>query len=835
MINKIISAIKDKVFRDTDVLHSKVNDFELYKSQVDDLHNHYATYIEPLKDNIVKSVQEDAHFAELNALYSTYKILSCDLSKAIAERVETLRDAEKKFKFESKISKSLNKKRHEMPQVDPDNVTEFIKHFDDKVGVSSVKRKLNQLKPSQNEFDKDKILHFISEYENSDKQPKKVKYIISDDNYLLDGHHRWAAALELQNENSPVECYKINLPADDLIKQSNKLKMTKNVDIDDKTFKKAIVTIALAKTQGFLNNEILDIIKAKTAILVPVNKTVIRDGKAFNQIFWVAPNKVSKYRGRTIRKQPEDVDNTDIRTVNEALDPARYKIQVEDDSITNVGDFVDVKYIGKTSKAKFEFEGLRVVKVTENSISVEIPRLTSTNATYKNGADVVFRKGAVITIPKYNNKHWNLDNNYKLKLSQEDRDNRLKGLTFLTHMQDFARKAQRKGYDVYSDALTMTEEQIKAKYSPYFAKYGKTFNPIQMFDECKEAILKHFGEDTFVEAYWNQNNFGIDAYKNGSKVLHTHRTFASGDYNLPPMCKKLVSHSYFAISKKKYWGGGLGKELFCAYYEQYKKMGIDGLIVHPGLESGPYVWPSYAFYSPVQLATHLLDYFKAGQSREVKTHYVEMEPDVEYAKIEDSKIWIKYKDAEFPIDVTNEKDYSPEDRETITKIDGEIEELKKQKEQLELGVGDIVSQEVTDQISHIDRKLVYKEQEKRAITKVQRYKRGSDGDIIDITKCRQHTISAEEEAEALRVFNKWKAANPNATLFKSTIWTKNPMLRDASKVAYLNGDRSYDWGHHVVNMNNPSHRQDFEDSIKYDKYLKKKNARASQQPVSARA
>ena len=105
------------------------------------------------------------------------------------------------------------------------------------------------------------------------------------------------------------------------------------------------------------------------------------------------------------------------------------------------------------------------------------------------------------------------------------------------------------------------------------------------------------------------------------------------------------------------------------------------------------------------------------------------------------------------------------------------------------------------------------------IRMVNKYAADSTG-VFEPAKTVTHTISAEEEAEARRVFAEFKLTNPNAKNFPSTRWTKNPILRQASKVAYLaTGGGGV---HHVVDLKNEAHRKDFEHSIGYQKHLQLK-------------
>lgn len=66
----------------------------------------------------------------------------------------------------------------------------------------------NTLKSTQSEFDKDKIICMMA-------QPyKNDGVIVSNDGYVLDGHHRWIVA---HNMNKKLQCIVVDLPILDLV------------------------------------------------------------------------------------------------------------------------------------------------------------------------------------------------------------------------------------------------------------------------------------------------------------------------------------------------------------------------------------------------------------------------------------------------------------------------------------------------------------------------------------------------------------------------------------------------------------------------------------------
>lgn len=133
---------------------------------------------------------------------------------------------------------NLGRKRNTMPQLDKNDV---LIHFSNEVGkgkgVKKVKKSLSKLKPAQEEVNFDKLV----DMQKGGHDWRSREYIISRDNYIIDGHHSYAIGLE-EEPDCEVTCYKINLPATDLIKRCNQLKSTKKEDIEG-NLTKAIIAV----------------------------------------------------------------------------------------------------------------------------------------------------------------------------------------------------------------------------------------------------------------------------------------------------------------------------------------------------------------------------------------------------------------------------------------------------------------------------------------------------------------------------------------------------------------------------------------------------------------
>ena len=99
-----------------------------------------------------------------------------------------------------------------MPQID--NHDEYLKYLDDKK-ISYVKQKLptSELKSTQMEFNKDKVAEMM----NSKEAVKPI--IVSNDGYILDGHHRWLADYN-KDKNAKTRSIVVNLPILELMRVS---------------------------------------------------------------------------------------------------------------------------------------------------------------------------------------------------------------------------------------------------------------------------------------------------------------------------------------------------------------------------------------------------------------------------------------------------------------------------------------------------------------------------------------------------------------------------------------------------------------------------------------
>ena len=105
--------------------------------------------------------------------------------------------------------------RKEMPQITGEHFPAFNKYMkDNDVTVENMKIEVGKLKPTQSEINNEKVKRFMK---SDDKKFLYKKVLVSSDNYLLDGHHRWAALLGLDAKNE-IECVRFSVPIKKLLK-----------------------------------------------------------------------------------------------------------------------------------------------------------------------------------------------------------------------------------------------------------------------------------------------------------------------------------------------------------------------------------------------------------------------------------------------------------------------------------------------------------------------------------------------------------------------------------------------------------------------------------------
>lgn len=121
--------------------------------------------------------------------------------------------------------------RKHLPQITSDNLKKFLKFLKNNgIELSIEKIPVKDLKPMQGHLNAEKI-------KSMSKNKGSLKpVIISDDNYILDGHHGWAARY-LSDKNYLAKCIKANVDASELYNTAMEFKPAKYKGINEIKYK----------------------------------------------------------------------------------------------------------------------------------------------------------------------------------------------------------------------------------------------------------------------------------------------------------------------------------------------------------------------------------------------------------------------------------------------------------------------------------------------------------------------------------------------------------------------------------------------------------------------
>jgi len=149
--------------------------------------------------------------------------LSDKFAKQMFNDVRTAMDIHEMVEQVQHLSDTLNIPRREMPQIKKKYIPDFLEVLKDRgVGVSHRNISISSLKPTQNEIDLDKVKEKVEKFTNG-KEPKP--FVVSYDNFILDGHHQ-LFALRVLDKNTKVSCYVVDLKMKDLLKYAYKFPKT---------------------------------------------------------------------------------------------------------------------------------------------------------------------------------------------------------------------------------------------------------------------------------------------------------------------------------------------------------------------------------------------------------------------------------------------------------------------------------------------------------------------------------------------------------------------------------------------------------------------------------
>lgn len=128
--------------------------------------------------------------------------------------------------------------RRNMPQIQEADLPafeEFLKK--NKVKFSKTKVKGKDLKPIQKKINVEQVLSLAKK--NSPKLKKPI-LITKKDNYIIDGHHRWLAVLELDKE-AKLDAFSIDMKIIDFLNLAMSFEKIQYKDDSNKVFDKPLV------------------------------------------------------------------------------------------------------------------------------------------------------------------------------------------------------------------------------------------------------------------------------------------------------------------------------------------------------------------------------------------------------------------------------------------------------------------------------------------------------------------------------------------------------------------------------------------------------------------
>ena len=124
--------------------------------------------------------------------------------------------------------------RKNMPQVDTQNLSKAMDMVSDKAKITKGTISAGKLKKSQKELHQDKVEGIAKKFTSPDKFKPLV---ISKDNHIVDGHHRWGAAIYKWGKDVKIPIIRINLPILQAIKLYKEIALKLNQPVKE-TIKK---------------------------------------------------------------------------------------------------------------------------------------------------------------------------------------------------------------------------------------------------------------------------------------------------------------------------------------------------------------------------------------------------------------------------------------------------------------------------------------------------------------------------------------------------------------------------------------------------------------------
>jgi len=169
--------------------------------------------------------------------------------------------------------------RNLLPQISLKELAGYVRHLQDcGIGVSAKYTGVHRLKPVQKEYNRQKV----DELKLKENDIKATPLIVSKENYIMDGHHRWVALSEL-DEKYPLRIIQVNLPIAELIKKTRAYSGSSIKTVKEARIRlRGLITeygneIPLTEAVKNIDRQIEDLKKQRQDILelrVPLNKIV---------------------------------------------------------------------------------------------------------------------------------------------------------------------------------------------------------------------------------------------------------------------------------------------------------------------------------------------------------------------------------------------------------------------------------------------------------------------------------------------------------------------------------------------------------------------------------
>lgn len=196
------------------LLHNnRANEYEVVlKSKIDTTNDLIDKGRDDLLSNIMHLRERYDKFDEENiiAIASLAKATSICKSDFLDSHLDLIKSLTKYDDFMYKRLMPYNKgvDRKRMPQIDDnEEKKKELGLIEERIGIG-------ELRPFQKEIDQDKVTSFLASGYSI-----PTSWIISKDNYIMDGHHRWAATLEIYEPEEQVTVYRSELDAEELFKK----------------------------------------------------------------------------------------------------------------------------------------------------------------------------------------------------------------------------------------------------------------------------------------------------------------------------------------------------------------------------------------------------------------------------------------------------------------------------------------------------------------------------------------------------------------------------------------------------------------------------------------